>query len=180
MREPVKQLLTQIGAKKGAAMTRACLSVKFISLRQFPCFTFCIIMSFRKPCHMTFRKFIPSFTLTVPVVPSKTIPVQCFQTCKACLHSTVLFRSSYASYGLHVNPSHNAMPKGGKIGRKQSALKQNCHKKKSKFKGVQKQKKVSMELARNAATEITFVGTPPAASASLRKIGAELHRKLFP
>ena len=35
MREPVKQLLTQIGAKKGAAMTRACLSVEFISLRQF-------------------------------------------------------------------------------------------------------------------------------------------------
>ena len=117
----------------------------------------------------------------VPVVPSKTIPVQCFQTCKACLHSTVLFRSSYAFYGLHVNLSHNAMPKGGKIGRKQSALKKNCQKKKSKFKGVQKQKKVSMELARNAATtEITFVGTPPAASASLRKIGAELHRKLFP
>ena len=117
----------------------------------------------------------------VPVVPSKTIPVQCFQTCKACLHSTVLFRSSYAFYGLHVNLSHNAMPKGGKIGRKQSALKKNCQKKKSKFKGVQKQKKVSMELARNAATtEITFVVTPPAASASLRKIGAELHRKLFP
>ena len=95
----------------------------------------------------------------VPVVPSKTIPVQCFQTCKACLHSTVLFRSSYASYGLHVNLSHNAMPKGGKIGRKQSVLKKNCQKKKSKLKGVQKQKKVPMELARNAATiKITFVG----------------------
>ena len=74
------------------------------------------------------------------------------------------------------------MPKGGKIGRKQSVLKKNCQKKKSKFKGVQKQKKVPMELARNAATEITFVGEddvvidqipPPAASASLRKIGAE-------
>ena len=73
------------------------------------------------------------------------------------------------------------MPKGGKIGRKQSVLKKNCQKKKSKFKGVQKQKKVPMELARNAATEITFVGEdvvseqipPPAASASLRKIGSE-------
>ena len=64
MREPVKQLLTQIGAKKGAAMTRACLSVLFISLRQFPYFTFRIIMSFRKPCHMPFRKLIPPFTLT--------------------------------------------------------------------------------------------------------------------
>ena len=81
-----------------------------------------------------------------------------------------------------MNLSHNAMPKGGKIGRKQSVLKKNCQKKKSKFKGVQKQKKVPMELARNAATEITFVGEdvvvseqipPPAASASLRKIGAE-------
>ena len=115
----------------------------------------------------------------VPVVPSKTIPVQYFQTWKAWLHSTVLFRSSYR---LHVNLSHNAMPKGGKIGRKQSVLKKNCQKKKSKFKGVQKQKKVPMELARNAATEIAFVGEddvvskqipPPAASASLRKIGAE-------
>jgi len=85
----------------------------------------------------------------VPVVPSKTIPVQCFQTCKAWLHSTVLFPSSY---WLHVNLSHNAMPKGGKIGRKQSVLKKNCQKKKSKFKGVQEQKKVPMELARNAAT----------------------------
>ena len=74
------------------------------------------------------------------------------------------------------------MPKGGKIGRKQSVLKKNCQKKKSKFKGVQKQKKVPMELARNAATEITFVGEddvvseqipPPAASASLRKNGSE-------
>ena len=53
MREPVKQLLTQIGAKKGAAMKRA-----------FPYFTFCIIMSSRKPCHMPFRKLIPPFTLT--------------------------------------------------------------------------------------------------------------------
>ena len=115
----------------------------------------------------------------VPVVPSKTIPVQYFQTWKAWLHSTVLFRSSYR---LHVNLSHNAMPKGRKIGRKQSVLKKNCQKKKSEFKGVQKQKKVPMELARNAATEIAFVGEddvvskqipPPAASASLRKIGAE-------
>ena len=81
-----------------------------------------------------------------------------------------------------MNLSHNAMPKGGEIGRKQSVLKKNCQKRKSKFKGVQKQKKVPMELARNAATEITFVGEddvvseqipPPAASASLRKIGAE-------
>ena len=31
----------------------------------------------------------------VPVVPSKTIPVRGFQTCKAWLHSTVLFCSSY-------------------------------------------------------------------------------------
>ena len=90
----------------------------------------------------------------VPVVLSKTIPVQCLQTCKAWLHSTVLFRSSFC---LYVNLSHNAMPKGGKIGRKQSVLKKNCQKKKSKFKGVQKQKKVPMELARNAAPEITFV-----------------------
>ena len=56
-------------------------------------------MSFRKPCHMPFRKLIPPFTLTVPVVPSKTIPVQCFQTCKAWLHSTVLIHSSY---GIHL------------------------------------------------------------------------------
>ena len=115
----------------------------------------------------------------VPVVPSKTIPVPCFQICKAWLHSTVLFRSSYR---LHVNLSHNAMPKGGRIGRKQSVLKKNCQKKKSKLKGVQKQKKLPVELARKAATEITFVSEddvvsekipPPAASASLRKIGAE-------
>ena len=74
------------------------------------------------------------------------------------------------------------MPKGAKIGRKLSVLKKNCQKKKSKFKGVQKQKKVPVELARNAATEITFVGEddvvseqipPPAASASFRKIAAE-------
>ena len=76
----------------------------------------------------------------VPVVPSKTIPVQCFQTCKACLHSTVLFRSSYASYGLHVNLSHNAMPKGGKIGRKQSVLKKELSKKEIKIQGSPKTK----------------------------------------
>ena len=35
----------------------------------------------------------------VPLVPSKKIPVQCFQTCKAWLHSTVLIRSSY---GIHL------------------------------------------------------------------------------
>ena len=57
-----------------------------------------------------------------------------------------------------MNLSHNAMPKGEEIGRKQFVLKKNCQKKKSKFKGVQKHKKVPMELARNAATEITFVG----------------------
>ena len=32
-------------------------------LRHFPYLTFHIIMSFRKPCHMPFRKFIPPFTL---------------------------------------------------------------------------------------------------------------------
>ena len=68
MCEPVK--LTQIGTKKGAAMTRACLSVLFISLHHFPYFTFRIIMSF--------RKLIPPFTLT---------------------DSTVLYYTSFAKLG---------------------------------------------------------------------------------
>ena len=38
---------------------------QFISLRHFPYFTFCIIISFRKPCHVPFRKLIPPFSLTV-------------------------------------------------------------------------------------------------------------------
>ena len=82
----------------------------------------------------------------------------------------------------HRNLLYKAMTKGGKIGRKQPVLKKSSQKKKSKFKGVQKQKKLSVELARNTATEITFVGKddvvseqipPPAASASLRKIAAD-------
>ena len=50
------------------------------------------------------------------------------------------------------------MPKGGKIAQKQSVLKRSCRKKIPKFKGVQKQKKLPVEVARNSATEITFVG----------------------
>ena len=34
--------------------------------------TFRIIMSFRKPCHMPFRKLIPCFTLTVGQMRDKT------------------------------------------------------------------------------------------------------------
>ena len=75
-----------------------------------------------------------------------------------------------------AHSSNNAMPKGGKIGQKQSVLKRSCRRKIPKFKGVQKQKKLPVEVARNSATEITFVGEddivseqipPPAASASL-------------
>ena len=33
---PVNRLLAQIGAKKGAAETRACFPVEFFSLRHFP------------------------------------------------------------------------------------------------------------------------------------------------
>ena len=51
---PANRLLTQIGVKNSAAETRACFP--FLSLR--------IIMSFRKPCHMPFRKLIPPITLT--------------------------------------------------------------------------------------------------------------------
>ena len=74
------------------------------------------------------------------------------------------------------------MPKGGKIGQKQSVLKRSCRRKIPKFKGVQKQKKLPVEVARNSATEITFVGEddivseqipPPAASASFRKLAVE-------
>ena len=61
---PAKRLLLQIGAKKGAAEAHACFPVKFISLRHFPQIKFRIIMSFRKPCHMPFRKLIAPFTLT--------------------------------------------------------------------------------------------------------------------
>ena len=35
-----------------------CFSVLFVSLRHCPYFTFPIIMSFRKPCHMPFRKLL--------------------------------------------------------------------------------------------------------------------------
>ena len=81
-----------------------------------------------------------------------------------------------------AHSSNNAMPKGGKIGKKQSVLKRSCRKKIPKFKGVQKQKKLPVEVARNSATEITFVGEddivseqipPPAASASFRKLAVE-------
>ena len=37
---------------------------KFTSLGHFPYITFCMIMLFRKPCHMPFHKLIPLFTLT--------------------------------------------------------------------------------------------------------------------
>ena len=53
---PANRLLTQIGVRNSAAETRACFPVEFLSLR--------IIMSFRKPCHMPFRKLIPNLTLT--------------------------------------------------------------------------------------------------------------------
>ena len=53
---PANRLLTQIGVKNSPAETRACFPVEFLSLR--------IIMSFRKPCHMPFRKLIPPLTLT--------------------------------------------------------------------------------------------------------------------
>ena len=81
-----------------------------------------------------------------------------------------------------AHSSNNAMPKGGKIGQKQSVLKRSCRRKIPKFKGVQKQKKLPVEVARNSATEITFVGEddivseqipPPAASASFRKLAVE-------
>ena len=74
------------------------------------------------------------------------------------------------------------MPKGEKNGRKQSVLKKNVQKKKSKFKGIQKQKKLPADLTRNAGGKITFIGkddvvsekiSPPAASASSRKIAPE-------
>ena len=61
---PAKRLLLQIGGKKGAATTNM-LFCLFISLSHSAYITFRIIMSFRKPCHMPFRKLIPSFTLTV-------------------------------------------------------------------------------------------------------------------
>ena len=79
----------------------------------------------------------------------------------------------------HRNLSLKAMPKGEKNGRKQSVLKKNVQKKKSRFKGIQKQKKLPVDLTRNAGGEITFVGEddvvsePPAASASSRKIVPE-------
>ena len=84
-----------------------------------------------------------------------------------------------------AHSSNNAMPKGGKIGQKQSVLKRSCRKKIPKFKGVQKQKKLPVEVARNSATEITFVGEddivseqipPPAASASLLNLNGVIVR----
>ena len=80
------------------------------------------------------------------------------------------------------------MPKRWKIGRKQPVLRKNCPKKKSKFKGVQKQTKVPVELARNAAAEITFVGEgnvvseqipPPAASAWTASLKCIWHKNFF-
>ena len=61
---PANRLLAQTGAKNSAAERRACFPVECFSLRHFPQIKFRIIMSFRKPCHMPFRKLIPSFTLT--------------------------------------------------------------------------------------------------------------------
>lgn len=81
-----------------------------------------------------------------------------------------------------AHSSNNAMPKGGEIGLKQSVLKRSSRKKIPKFKGVKKQKKLPVEVARNSATEITFVGEddivseqipPPASSASFRKLVVE-------
>ena len=96
--------------------------------------------------------------------------------------STGSFRCSCLLLVNLAHSSNNAMPKGGKIGQKQSVLKRSCRKKIPKFKGVQKQKKLPVEVARNSATEITFVGEddivgeqipPPAASASFRKLAVE-------
>ena len=44
---------------------RTLFSVEFISLGHSAYITFHIIIPFRKPCHMPFRKLIPPFTLTV-------------------------------------------------------------------------------------------------------------------
>ena len=46
------------------APKRAHFSVWLISLGHSAYITFRVIMSFRKPCHMPFRKLIPPFTLT--------------------------------------------------------------------------------------------------------------------
>ena len=48
-----------IGAKKGRNF-----QFNFLSLSHSVYITFHTIMSFRKPCHMPFRKLIPPFTLT--------------------------------------------------------------------------------------------------------------------
>ena len=45
---------------------KAHFSVSFISLGHSEYITFRTIMPFRKPCHMPFRKLMPSFTLTGP------------------------------------------------------------------------------------------------------------------
>ena len=48
---------------------RVHVSVYFISFSHSAYITFRMIMSFRKPCHMSFRKLIPPFTLTGHIRP---------------------------------------------------------------------------------------------------------------
>ena len=57
-----------IGAKKGYTFQFNLFLLVILHIL----LTFRIIMSFRKPCHMPFRKLIPSFTLTVGQMRDKT------------------------------------------------------------------------------------------------------------
>ena len=71
---PAKKLLTQIGAKKRRGKDGSMFFSLIYFFAPFPYFTFRIIMSFRKPCHMPFRKLIPPFTLTVSKGGGKQLP----------------------------------------------------------------------------------------------------------
>ena len=62
---PAERLLLQICAKIRRGRDARMLFCLIYSCVPFPYIAFRIIISFRKPCHMPFRKLIPPFTLTV-------------------------------------------------------------------------------------------------------------------
>jgi len=62
---PAERLLLQICAKIRRRRDARMLFCLIYFSEPFPYITFRIIISFRKPCYMPFRKLIPPFTLTV-------------------------------------------------------------------------------------------------------------------
>ena len=94
---PANRLLAQIVVKNSAAETRTCFPVDFFFFLAPFSIKFRIIISFRKPCHMPFHKFIRPFTLTEHFSVVSTCPsiISIYSGQKGSLNSLTVFPSSF-------------------------------------------------------------------------------------